>query len=46
MLGDVVESDEVELVSGLVRGSARNLGGVQGILIRKLVTGNLSTISK
>lgn len=46
MLGDVVEPDEVELVSGLVRAVAKNSGCVQGILIRKLVTGHLSTISR
>jgi len=46
MLGDVVEPDEVEIVSGLVRSFARNLGCVQGILIGRSVTGHLSTISR
>lgn len=46
MLGDVVEPGEVGFVSGLARAFAKNVGYVQGILIRKLVTGHLSTISR
>lgn len=46
MLGDVVEPAEVEFVSGLVRAFVKNVGCVQGILIGKLVTGHLPTISR